>query len=387
MPDDSASPPSACPLPEGGMPALQKLPARSAQLVLKLCAWLARKGFGRTQATSCGAQSRGRSFLLAVSGGADSCALACLMAYAAPRLGLALSGLCLDHGLRPEAAAEAAYARELCRWLGFACEVERLDVRGEAARTGQGLEEAARSLRYQALERRRRLAGAQWTAVAHHRRDLAEDMLMRLVRGTGWPGLGGMACIDPARRLVRPLLDEDPLALRAFLASLGVAHCEDPSNRDPAFTRNRVRLDLLPRLKAENPKIEESLLSLARLARTDHAFFQEELDRALTKTPWQGTPQGLLLPKALLQDLPRALRLRLYLRALHASGAAGQARASTLFLLDEAWEQGGRPRVFELPGGAAIHLRRGSVLIAPAPDAGHPRRPAESCQPCGERGQ
>ncbi|MBR5049849.1 MAG: hypothetical protein IKX75_00760, partial [Desulfovibrio sp.] len=78
MPDDSASPPPACLLPEGGLPPLQKLPARSAQLVLKLCAWLARKGFGRTQAASCAAQGRGPSFLLAVSGGADSCALACL---------------------------------------------------------------------------------------------------------------------------------------------------------------------------------------------------------------------------------------------------------------------------------------------------------------------
>lgn len=368
MPQGPASPLAPCPLPEGGPPALKKLPARCAQLVLKLCAWLAGKGFGqRPDARSGG---RGGSFLLAVSGGADSCALACLMAYAAPRLGLELHGLSLDHGLRPEAGAEAAYAARLCRWLGFPCGVERLDVRGEAARTGQGIEEAARSLRYRALERRRRLLGAQWTAVAHHRRDLAEDMLMRLVRGTGWPGLGGMASIDPARRLVRPLLDEDPLALRAFLASMGAAHCEDPSNRDTAFLRNRMRLEILPRLKAENPKIEEALLSLARLARTDQAFFQEALDRALAETPWRQTPAGLRLPKALLQSLPRALRLRLYLRALHALGTAGQARASTLFLLDEAWEQGGRPRVFELPGGARLHLRRGEILLEPAPEAG-----------------
>ena len=182
MPQGPASPLAPCPLPEGGPPALKKLPARSAQLVLKLCAWLAGKGFGqRPDARSGG---RGGSFLLAVSGGADSCALACLMAYAAPRLGLELHGLSLDHGLRPEAGAEAAYAARLCRWLGFPCGVERLDVRGEAARTGQGIEEAARSLRYRALERRRRLLGAQWTAVA--RLTEKERTLVSMKYGEGY---------------------------------------------------------------------------------------------------------------------------------------------------------------------------------------------------------
>ena len=176
---------------------------------------------------------------VAVSGGADSLALALLArAWAAARGG-ALLGLIVDHGLRPEAAAEAAEAQARLARIGVSARV--LCLSGLAR--GPGLAERARLVRYAALEAACGEAGIVHLLLGHHAADQAETVILRALGGSGAAGLAGMAALVETSRLrwLRPLLDVPPVRLRATLRVAGLGWAEDPSNADPAATRARLR--------------------------------------------------------------------------------------------------------------------------------------------------
>lgn len=311
----------------------------------------------------------GAHLLLAVSGGADSCALALILHILTPCLGLTLHALSVDHCLRPEAADEARHAQHVCVSLGIPCVVRQADVPTYASTHGLGLEDAARRLRYAQLEEERCACRAQYIALGHHTHDLAEDILLRLTRGAGWPALGGMVARDEARHLLRPLLATEPMALRGVLKECGFSWCEDHSNADRRFRRNRLRHDVLPRLRAENPALDRTLLHVWRLARLDADYWDSQLDAALAVCPWHDDGTSLLLPASLLHSLMPAARLRLYLRAVRyllsrrigTTSHVGQARAHTLLALDAALRQGRGNTRFQLPGGMEAHLARHTV--------------------------
>lgn len=208
----------------------------------------------------------GQRVLLAVSGGADSVA----MAHALCELGVPV-GLCVvDHGLRPESAEEARAVMALAARLGVPGATRRVEV----ARDGRGLEDAARRARYAALEEERSRGGWDLVATAHTRTDQAETVLSRLVRGAGLRGLSG---IPPrAGCVIRPLIDASREEPRAFLREKGEAWVEDPHNEDPRFLRARIRQRLWPVLLELNPRIEEALAGLADRLRAD----ADALDRA-----------------------------------------------------------------------------------------------------------
>ena len=351
------------------MPNLHRLPRTSALLCLaveRFCLQNLRL-------------PRGSSLLLAVSGGADSTALACIFALLRSRLDLRLVALSIDHGLRPEAMAEAEHASAICRRLGIPCRIASADVPRLAREQGLGLEEAARMARYDLLGRVRAEVEADFIVLGHHAEDLSEDILLRLLRGTGWPALGGMPARDDARHLLRPLLHCLPVALKTLAGHMGMDWREDASNADIRFRRNRLRHAILPLLRQENPSLESVNAHLWQLARWDAAFFESRLAEALAAAPPAcGEENGLpclTLSRKLLADLHPALRLRLFhhiVGQLHAMTAAlpqvkarhGQARADTLFRLEEAVQQGRGNTRFQLPGGLTAFLRGGSVRFA-----------------------
>lgn len=314
--------------------------------------------------------------LLALSGGADSTALAVLFRLLVPRLNLRLSALSVDHSLRPESHEDARQTHMLCQWLGIPCRVRRHDVAAAARAWGYGLEDAGRRVRYALLEEERVTVNADWLLLGHHAGDLNEDILLRLTRGAGWPGLAGMAARDDARHLLRPLLFTAPEALRALLRHLGIPWREDTSNENLDFRRNRLRHKILPLLRQENPALNRSFSTLHRLGSLDDAYWKEILADALAAHPWQEVQEddapALILPRALLDALHPAARLRLYVRACRALGwkngkndgnGGGQPRATTLLALDAALRKGRGNTRFQLPGGLEASVRRGSVLF------------------------
>ena len=207
---------------------------------------------------------RGERVLVGVSGGPDSTALVHALAHLAPRLGITVEAATVDHGLRPEAAAEAALVVERCRTLGLACEAVRVDVRG-ARGPHVSWQDAARRVRLEALEAVARRRGCARIALAHTADDQAETVLFRIVRGTGVAGLRAM----PYQRgpFVRPMLEVRRREVLRYLAKRQLPFIEDPSNADLRFTRARIRHQWIPFLERENPRLVEALLALAADAR------------------------------------------------------------------------------------------------------------------------
>lgn len=314
---------------------------------------------------------KGTRLLLALSGGADSTALAMVFFLLASRLALNLSALCVDHSLRPDSGEDACHVQDFCKSLDIPCSVQRIDVAAYAAKYRMGLEEAGRHSRYALLEKERMHLNADWILLGHHAGDLSEDIMLRLIRGTGWPGLAGMTYKDSARRLFRPFLFTEPQVLREFLRKLGVPWREDASNSSLDFRRNRLRHKVLPLLLNENPALNRCMGTLQRLGRLDDAYWEEMLDKALKDEPWQEARENdattILLPKALLRSLHPAARLRLYVRAFRELGPQnarkihGQPRASTLLALDEALCEGRGNTRFQLPGGIEAKVRKGCI--------------------------
>jgi tRNA(Ile)-lysidine synthase len=177
----------------------------------------------------------------------------------------------LNHQSRGgESDADQAWLDELCHTLGTPLQAGRADVAALATQQGDGWEAAARQARYDFLCRTAECVGARWVAVAHTADDQIETVLHRLLRGTGLAGLGGMRRVrplSPTVTLVRPLLGVRRDEVLRYLESIGQDYRQDSTNSDLRFTRNRLRHELLPELRAQyNTKIDEALARLAQQA-------------------------------------------------------------------------------------------------------------------------
>ena len=205
-----------------------------------------------------------RPILVAVSGGADSVALA----RALHELDVPIAIAHLDHQLREESAGDAAFVAEFAHALSVPIHVEGADVRAAAAATGESIEMAGRRLRYAFVCRVAREQRYAAVATAHHTQDVAETVLLRVLRGTGPSGLAG---IPPeterdGARIVRPLYDVDRTDIREFLRARGQTWREDATNALFDTQRNRVRHELLPYLQEHfNPNVVAALAGAAAL--------------------------------------------------------------------------------------------------------------------------
>ncbi len=212
-------------------------------------------------------------FAVAVSGGADSTALALLAHdWAVARQG-EIRAFIVDHGLRAESAAEAALTARRLGERGIAAQV--LTLSGLA---GPGLQARARAARYAALEAAAKAAGCVHLLLGHHAADQAETVAMRAARGeSGLEGMPGWAARHDIV-IIRPLLEMAPADLRAFLRAEAMEWVEDPSNRDRRFERARVRLDALQDSGAgaadPAPRLARDAETAAFLAR--HVTFRPE---------------------------------------------------------------------------------------------------------------
>ena len=236
----------------------------------------------------------GDSIVIGLSGGPDS---VCMMhALWALQEEFEIGGLCavhINHGLRgAESDGDQEYAAQLCKSMGVEFEAFRFDVAKEAEAAGIGTEDAGRRIRYQTFEEVRRKIGAQKIAVAHNMNDQAETVLMRIMRGTGIAGLGG---IPYTRRdeikhtscegimsahsngmIIRPVLDLARAEIEEYCEMAGLSPHIDSTNKQSIYTRNRIRLEMIP-LMAEhfNPNIEKALVRLSKQAAEDNDFIQQ----------------------------------------------------------------------------------------------------------------
>jgi tRNA(Ile)-lysidine synthase len=209
---------------------------------------------------------------VAVSGGADSMALALLARDWVRLRGGTVVALIVDHGLRAESADEARITAERLGGLGIASRVLRLT----GLTHGPAMAERARIGRYEVLSRACAEAGFLHLLLGHHAADQAETVAMRVLRGSQTHGLAGMAALRELGvvRLLRPLLGVTPSALRQFLTGIGVGWVEDPSNHDLRALRPRLRQALAA---APGTALGDALSSVGRLRRREEAEIASEL--------------------------------------------------------------------------------------------------------------
>lgn len=293
----------------------------------------------------------GLRLAVGLSGGADSVALLRALAARSAELGLVLHAAHLHHGLRgDEADGDLEFARALAGELGLPFHEARVDTALEAgtaaaagndgtAKAAESIEQAARRLRYGWFRQLMASGEVEAVATAHTRDDQAETVLGKFLRGAWTEGLSGIhpEVKFPEGRILRPLLGVARSEVEAYLNSLGQSWREDSSNRDAAFTRNRLRHELLPLLEGWNPRLREHLAQMATLARDEEAWWQAELARLGPQMVMAGKPvrgggraagEGIALDVTRLAPLAPALQRRLLRYAAEQLGAALDFRST-----------------------------------------------------------
>ncbi|AWK85858.1 tRNA lysidine(34) synthetase TilS [Azospirillum thermophilum] len=296
-----------------------------------------------------------------VSGGADSLALALLAGDWARERGGRILALTVDHGLRAGSAQEAAGVGS---WLAAHGIAHRI-LRWEGEKPLSRIQEAARAARHRLLAEACAAEGILHLALAHHRDDQAETVLLRLARGSGIDGLAAMAPVraEGAVRLIRPLLEVPHDRLVATCRARGQEWVEDPSNRNPAFARARLR--------AVGSVLAAEGLDAGRLARTARRAARaraalEEAAAALLAVAAEVRPEGwLLLDPRALERAPDEVALRALGTCLRTvGGTAYPPRDEALErLLSDVAEGAGRTLA-----GCRVLRHRGKLLVAREPE-------------------
>jgi tRNA(Ile)-lysidine synthase len=324
--------------------------------------------------------SQSSGLVLAVSGGPDSTALLWLAARWHRALKAKgrppLLALTVDHDLRAESAREARDVAKLAKSLG----VPHKTMRWTGRKPATGLPQAARIARYAMLTQAARAIGASHVLTAHTRDDQAETVLIRMARGSGMTGLGAMAALTPlpplpkggADRqvlLARPFLNVPKERLIATLRAARIPFADDPTNRDPRFTRPRIR-ELLAGLEREGLDAARLSALARRLRRADEAI-EIAVDAAQAAVSRPPAHDGLRveLDAALFDRLPPEIALRLLGRAVSACGDEGPVELGKLeALLDALAARTGAFR--RTLAGAMVTCRSGRIVVETAP----PRR-------------
>lgn len=236
----------------------------------------------------------GDRVLCAVSGGADSMYLLCRLLEGANRGGYQVGAAHFHHGIREASNQEETFVRAWCEQHQVPLHVGHGNVPGAAARTGRGVEETARALRYEFLYDTARREGYTLIATGHHAGDQAETVLMHLIRGSGLKGLRGI--VPRQGMLIRPMLGVTRGQVEDYLRRHQVPHVEDESNADPAYTRNRVRHEVLPLLCELNPQAVHHIAQAAS---------KLEEDARLLDTLAQAVPGVTEGPEGVAVDIPK----------------------------------------------------------------------------------
>ncbi|WP_243047462.1 tRNA lysidine(34) synthetase TilS [Dyella sp. RRB7] len=295
---------------------------------------------------------------VAYSGGPDSTALLHALAQLPEAQQRGLRALHIDHGLHPDSRQWSEHCRQLAQEWGVPCLVLRVDV--EHAR-GYGLEAAAREARYRAFALS--LRKGELLLLGHHRDDQAETVLLKLLRGAGPEGLGGMRALRPLGqgRLWRPLLELPREVLRGYVQVQGLPCIDDPSNADSRLSRNFLRHEILPRLSQHWPQALESITHSARLSRAASDALEQQ---------WRAEQARLLDPSSGSLDaagwlaLSPALRHPLLDDWLHARGLPAPTTAQRAQIERQCAARDG-----QLPcirwAGAELHVWKGRLWALP----------------------
>lgn len=296
--------------------------------------------------------TRGDRVLMATSGGVDSMVLLHLFHTIAPAHGWQLSVAHLNHRLRGHSSdADARFVERTARRLGLPFICESANVKSHAAASGSSVEMAARELRHAFLARTARKLGIRCVALAHHADDQVELFFLRVIRGAGGDGIGGMkwqnsSPVDAGLKLIRPMLDISKASLLDFARSNRIRFREDATNADTDMLRNRIRNKLLPLLRDQfEPALNSAVLRVMELTGDEAAFTDS------TACEW------LRRKKPGFAKLAVAVQRRVLRNQLRSAGVAAG------FDLVESLRRSPRAPMVIRSGTGAIHDGLGTVTV------------------------
>ncbi len=309
--------------------------------------------------------SKGDTVIVAVSGGPDSLCLLHLLYRMSAEFDLKLVTAHLNHCLRPEAEQEAKAVEKISSEWSLPFETRAVDIRRFKKEHGVSEEEAGRLARYRFLFEMAGKYGASRIALGHQLDDQAETVLLNIIRGTGVDGLAGILPLRTWRgiKLVRPLLCLTRSEIESYCQSNALHPSIDSSNLETDYTRNKLRLELIPRLESQfNPRIREALSRLASLAAADRSFLQGLAKEKLAKIARSGRKHIVLMRNELLSLSPalKSRVVRLALKRLVSLKKIDSRHIDQVLILAETGTTG---QSISLPGGIAVRLEYDRLVL------------------------
>ncbi len=309
--------------------------------------------------------------VIGLSGGPDSVCLFHILLQLKETFGIMLHAVHINHGLRPGAAGEDQnYAEELCKAYGVSCHTFFFDVKKIAKETGTSSEDAGRRVRYQSffdVAEKISLETGKLVkvAVAQNMNDQAETMLMRILRGTGTDGLCGIEYFRLEKNrgiIIRPLLDITRKEIENYCEENHLNPQIDLTNLEPIYTRNKIRIELLPYLKENfNPNVISALHRLSRIAKEDKDYFNQRVDAMIDQYELNRVPDCVGMPLAVLRSQHPAIRNRLIMRLFESIGLSNDITAVHLKQADRLMKEGKTSAAIDFSAGYAMGISYGVV--------------------------
>lgn len=220
-----------------------------------------------------------KSVIVGFSGGADSCSLLHALKSLEDEYSVKVTAAHVNHGIRgEEALRDEAFAAEFCKKIGVEIKILRCDVPAEAKKAGMGVEECGRKIRYEFFES---IDPDALIATAHNLNDCCETLIFNIARGTSVKGLRSIPAVRG--NIIRPLIECTRAEIEAYCAENGIEYVTDSTNLDEHYTRNRIRLNIIPQLKKINPSFEQAAERLIESACEDECFFTELTEKTVSE--------------------------------------------------------------------------------------------------------
>ena len=310
--------------------------------------------------------SGGEKVLVAVSGGIDSMVLLTLLQQFADRFKGKLVVAHLNHGLRgKESDRDEDFVKSAAASMGLSCFTKKINVGHIVLQEGLNLQDAARRERYRFFEEVSMDQGCDRIALGHNADDQAETMLMRIIRGSGIKGLGG---IPPQRgAIIRPIIELSREDIGNYASTEDINFREDSSNLKDSYLRNKLRLQLIPTLKEYNPRICSELNMLSSINRDVEAYLQDEAEKFFKKAacPEKGDVRAILLDASIFNETPAALKAKVVMKAVErlTGSSSGLFSAHILDVENLALKKASGKSI-NLPKGLTVSLEYGRLIFS-----------------------
>jgi tRNA(Ile)-lysidine synthase len=306
----------------------------------------------------------GDQVLIGLSGGPDSVCLTAILDKLKDNFNLSLSAVYVDHGLRPgETGNEVGFCEHLCKRFGIKLYSEYVDVKEYARSEKMNLQEAAREMRYNVFRSIAKELGNAKIALAHQREDQAETVLMRLIRGAGRAGLSG---ILPVRgNIIRPLIEIERREIEKFLCSQTppIPFISDSSNLRTDYTRNCLRIKVIPEIQKRNPNVISNICRTAEILKDEDDYLEVIVTKVMMRLITRKTPGTIELFLIPLTHMEKPILRRVLRRA---TGEITGFRGVYFKHIEDIMKlikEGRTGSMLSLPGGIRVVRRYSTLLV------------------------